>query len=176
MAYTDTRPSWDAAFMASALDASERANCMKNVQVGAVIVKNKRLIASGYNGAPPGELTCQEAGGCLIIEEMGSSCQRVLHAEENAILQNSADCRGATLYITHFPCLNCMRKIVTSGIKDVIYLDMYKPEHYRERYERSQSLAESAGVSLRELSDKDRFDIIRMSHSRIKKLEHIYQR
>lgn len=169
----DSRPSWDATFMAHALDIAERANCMKNVQVGAVIIKNKRLIASGYNGAPPGEETCREAGECLIVEEMGSSCERVLHAEENAILQDSKECRDATLYITHFPCLKCMRQIASVGIKEVVYLKMYKPKHYKERYELARELADSAGIDLRELSREDRFAIIRTSYSRSDNLEEL---
>ncbi|MDX1535454.1 MAG: deaminase [Candidatus Spechtbacterales bacterium] len=171
MGFMDNRPSWDATFMAKALDMAKRANCMKKVEVGAVIVKNKREIASGYNGAPPGFSTCQQNHECLIIEEMGSSCQRVLHAEQNAILQNSAMCRNATLYITHFPCIVCMRQIIAVGINRIVYLEVYKPDHYKARYELAKEMAEVAKIELSQLSRNDAFAIINSRFRDVEKLE-----
>ncbi len=114
------RPSWDDYFMAIAKIASTRATCDR-AYIGAVLVKNKRIISTGYNGAPPGLPHCDGPAGHLMEE---GHCIRTLHAEENAILQLAAiggqSAEGATLYTTHSPCYHCAKKIIMVGIKRVV--------------------------------------------------------
>lgn len=106
--------------MAIAKIIATRATCDR-ARIGAVLVKNRRIISTGYNGAPPGLPDCDGPEGHLMEE---GHCIRTLHAEENAILQlaaiggSSAD--GATLYTTHSPCYHCAKKIIMVGIKRVV--------------------------------------------------------
>lgn len=124
------RPSWDAYFMALAKLAAERTNCMKR-RVGCVIARDKRVVATGYNGTPAKVQNCSE-GGCARCNAVNSS-QGValdlclcLHAEENAIIEAGRDrCHGATLYSNLFPCILCSKKIVQSGIARVVFNDHY---------------------------------------------------
>ena len=131
------RPSWDEYFMLQAELAKLRSNCMTR-HVGAVIVRNHRQIATGYNGTPPGVKNCYE-GGCkrcqLRMEgklESGASLERCLcnHAEANAIMHCAilgieAGVKGAILYTTFVPCLECTKMSITIGIKKIICLDSY---------------------------------------------------
>jgi dCMP deaminase len=114
------RLNWDEYFMSIALLASQRSPCQR-LQVGSVIVKNNRLISMGYNGFIPG------APHISRVEDEHE--QSIIHSEVNAI----ADCakRGVSLlnssiYITHYPCINCFRSIAACEIKEVIYLEDYK--------------------------------------------------
>jgi dCMP deaminase len=114
------RLNWDEYFMSIALLASQRSPCQR-LQVGSVIVKNNRLISMGYNGFIPG------APHISRVEDEHE--QSIIHSEVNAI----ADCakRGvsllnASIYITHYPCINCFRSIAACEIKEVIYLEDYK--------------------------------------------------
>ena len=131
------RPSWDEYFMLQAELAKLRSNCMTR-HVGAVIVRNHRQIATGYNGTPPGVKNCFE-GGCkrcqLRMEgkiESGAALDRCLcnHAEANAIMHCAilgieAGTEGAILYTTFVPCLECTKMAITIGIKKIICLDSY---------------------------------------------------
>ena len=117
-------------FMTVCLDIAKRSSCLSR-QVGAVIVKDKRILATGYNGSPQGIETCYDKGYCIRKESKSGenldTCFAV-HAEMNAILQCSRvgiSCEGATLYVTTFPCINCMKAIINSGINTVIYLEDY---------------------------------------------------
>ncbi|MFA5129685.1 MAG: cytidine/deoxycytidylate deaminase family protein [Patescibacteria group bacterium] len=114
------RPSWDDYFMAIARIIATRATCDR-ARIGAVLVKNKRIISTGYNGAPPGLPECDGEEGHLMEE---GHCIRTLHAEENTILQLAAiggtSAEGATLYTTHTPCYHCAKKIIMVGIKRVV--------------------------------------------------------
>lgn len=117
---THFRPSWDDYFMAIAKIISTRATCDR-ARIGAVLVKNRRIISTGYNGAPPGLPDCDGPEGHLMEE---GHCIRTLHSEENAILQLAAiggtSAEGATLYTTHSPCYHCAKKIIMVGIKRVV--------------------------------------------------------
>ncbi len=155
------RPSWDEYFMLQAELAKLRSNCMTR-HVGAVIVRNHRQIATGYNGTPPGVKNCFE-GGCkrcqLRMEgkiESGASLDRCLcnHAEANAIMHCAilgieAGTDGAILYTTFVPCLECTKMSITIGIKKIICLDSYPETDY--------DLLEEAGVTVQKL-DKTKIE------------------
>ena len=128
---------WDARFMELAGVIASWASCYKpNRKIGAVIVKNKRIVTTGYNGAPAGIKTCVERGECLR-EKLGIAsgthhelCYAV-HAEQNAIIQAARlgiSIDGATLYCTHQPCVLCAKMIVNSGIRRVVYREGYPDE------------------------------------------------
>jgi dCMP deaminase len=99
--------------------------------VGAVIVRERRILTTGYNGAPEGLPHCLEAG-CLIEDD---HCQRSLHAEQNAIIQaalHGVSIAGGTIYITHQPCNTCAKMIINAGLKRVIYAGEYPDELARD--------------------------------------------
>jgi dCMP deaminase len=131
------RPSWDVYFMDIAKLVSTRATCPRR-SVGAVIVREKRILATGYNGAPMGLPHCPPQGpekdwpvGCLI----SGHCARSLHAEQNAFLQAAMlgiACKDATMYVTCQPCNTCAKMIVNAGIVRVIYDGDYPDELSRE--------------------------------------------
>ena len=149
------RPSWDEYFMLQAELAKLRSNCMTR-HVGAVIVRNNRQIATGYNGTPPGVKNCFE-GGCkrctLRMEgklESGASLDRCLcnHAEANAIMHCAilgieAGASGAILYTTFVPCLECTKMAITIGIKKIVCLDSYPETDF--------DLINEAGVEVKTL-------------------------
>lgn len=129
------RPSWDKYFMEMAELVATRSTCLRR-QVGAIIVQEKRVIATGYNGAPKGVPHCAEKGGCLR-EKMGipsgerHELCRALHAEQNAIIQaanfaQSID--GATMYVTNQPCIICAKMIINAGIKRIVVKEGYPDE------------------------------------------------
>lgn len=129
------RPSWDSYFMQMAELAASRSTCMRR-NVGAVIVKDKHVIASGYNGAPKGILHCEERGGCyrqkmgIPSGERQELCMAV-HAEQNAIVQAAAlglNIEGATMYVTHQPCIVCAKMIINAGIKRIVIREGYPDE------------------------------------------------
>jgi len=112
---------------------AERSTCPR-AKVGAVIVRDRNILATGYNGAPAGLPHCTEVG-CLIYEsrapggELESNCYRSIHAEINAITQaakNGAAIAGADVYVTHSPCIQCMKVLVNTGVKTVFYERPYK--------------------------------------------------
>lgn len=118
-----TRDSWDKYFMEIAKVASTRGTC-KRKQVGAVIVKDRTLVSTGYNGSMRTMAHCTEAD-CLM--ENGH-CVRTVHAEANAIVQaakNGVSTKGATIYTTAYPCWNCYKLIVNSGIETIVYGEPY---------------------------------------------------
>lgn len=122
------KPSFPHIFMNLAADLAKRSHCIK-AQVGAVLVKDTRIISIGYNGPPAGTHNCDEEWpeqGCP--RDSKGSCSLALHAEENAILfavKNGAQLEGATLYTTLSPCLSCARLIFSSGIKRVYFSKSY---------------------------------------------------
>ena len=128
---------WDARFVALAKEIAGWASCYKeNRKIGCVIVKNKRIMTTGYNGAPAGVKTCVERGECLR-EKLGiaSGTQHEIcyatHAEQNAIIQAAklgVSIDGATLYCTHQPCVICAKMIVNAGITRVVYVEGYPDE------------------------------------------------
>jgi dCMP deaminase len=128
------RPDWDPYFMEIAGIVSKRSTCMRR-RVGAVIVKDRRILSTGYNGAPTGLAHCAEVG-CIRAErgvapgERHELC-RGLHAEQNAIIQaavHGVSIQGATLYCTNHPCSICLKMIINAGITDIIYRDGYSDE------------------------------------------------
>lgn len=125
------RPSWDEYFMDIARLVSSRSTCLRR-QVGAVMVKSKHILATGYNGTPSGITHCAETG-CLREQlkvpsgERHELC-RGLHAEQNAIIQaarHGIDLFGATLYCTHSPCIICSKMLINAGIEQIVYLHGY---------------------------------------------------
>jgi len=130
----DKRPSWDAYFMQMAELVRSRSSCLRR-GVGAVIVKDNRVIASGYNGAPKGIAHCEETG-CLRQQMNVPSGQRHelcrgLHAEQNAIIQAAClgvSIEGATLYCTTQPCAICTKMLINAGIKRVVITESYPDE------------------------------------------------
>lgn len=123
-----TRPSWDTYFLGIACVVAQRATCDRK-HVGAVIVKDQHILSTGYNGSPPGHEHCDEVGHELIDIAGRPSCQRTIHAEQNAIFAaakyGSAALQGATLYVTTQPCLNCAKSIIAAGIASIVYEEKY---------------------------------------------------
>jgi dCMP deaminase len=126
------RPSWDEYFMEMAMLTAKRSTCMRR-NVGAVIVQDKHIIATGYNGAPKGIPHCEEIGGCLREKmnipsgERHELC-RALHAEQNAIIQAATlaqSIEGASIYITNQPCVICAKMIINAGIKRIVVREGY---------------------------------------------------
>ncbi|MEN1969339.1 ComE operon protein 2 [Lentibacillus sp. N15] len=122
------RISWDQYFMAQSHLLALRSTCTR-LMVGATIVRDKRIIAGGYNGSVSGSVHCIDEG-CYVID---GHCVRTVHAEANALLQCAkfgVPTDGAELYVTHFPCLQCCKQIIQSGIKSVYYAADYKNHPY----------------------------------------------
>lgn len=122
------RISWDQYFMAQSHLLALRSTCTR-LMVGATIVRDKRIIAGGYNGSVSGGVHCIDEG-CYIID---GHCVRTVHAEANALLQCAkfgVPTDGAELYVTHFPCLGCCKQIIQGGIKMVYYATDYKNHPY----------------------------------------------
>ena len=113
------RPSWDEYFLSIAREVATRSTCERR-HVGAVLVKERRILTTGYNGSPPGQEHCTQIG-CLIED---GKCIRTLHAEQNAIAQaalHGVSTKGATLYGTCRPCHVCARMVVGAGISRVVF-------------------------------------------------------
>lgn len=125
------RPSWDEYFMEIVELIKTRSTC-KRRQVGALIVKDKRILATGYNGAPAGCKHCLEVG-CMREELNIPSGQRhelcrAIHAEQNAIVQaaySGTSVKDGTLYVTHQPCVLCAKMIINSGIQKIVFKGEY---------------------------------------------------
>lgn len=141
---------WDKRFIDMAQLVSTWSSCFQaNRQVGAVIVKNKRVMTTGYNGAASGIKSCKERGSCLRRELNIPSGTRheicyATHAEQNAIIQAAklgVCIDGATLYCTHQPCVICAKMIINSGIKRIVYKDGYPDEF-------SMQLLRESGVEI----------------------------
>ncbi|MGH8014429.1 MAG: deoxycytidylate deaminase [Candidatus Binataceae bacterium] len=130
---SDHRPSWDQYFMTITRVVAERSTCLR-AKVGAVIARDRSILATGYNGSPAGLPHCNEVG-CLIYEsrtpdgELEQNCYRTIHAEINAITQaarNGSAIRDADVYVTHTPCIHCMKVLINTGISTVYYEKEYK--------------------------------------------------
>jgi dCMP deaminase len=135
---TKKRPSWDNYFLEIARLVSKRSTCLRR-SVGAVVVRDKRILATGYNGAPSGLRHCSEVG--CWREKLGvpsgvrAELCRGLHAEQNAIIQaafHGVSIRGATLYCTNQPCAICVKMLINAGIEKIVYLDGYPDELARQ--------------------------------------------
>lgn len=132
------RPSWDEYFLEVAKLVSKRSTCLRR-HVGAVAVRDKRILATGYNGAPSGLVHCSQIG--CIRQKLGipsgqrQELCRALHAEQNVIIQaviHRIDLSGSSLYVTNQPCVTCSKMLISAGIKDIIILDGYPDELARK--------------------------------------------
>jgi len=141
---------WDKRFMGLTETIAKWSSCYKeNRSVGAIIVRNKRILTTGYNGAPAGVKSCKEKGECLRQKIGIPSGTRhelcyAIHAEQNAIIQaakTGISIEGATMYCTHQPCVICSKMIVNAGISKVIFLNPY-PDDF------SVEIFKEAGVKL----------------------------
>lgn len=141
------RPSWDEYFVEIARQVATRSTCLRR-QVGAVIVRDKRILSTGYNGAPRGLPHCDVAG-CLREQLSIPSGQRQeicrgLHAEQNAIIQaalHGVSVEGGAIYVTHQPCITCAKMVINAGIVRVVCADSYPDELARQ-------MLDEAGVAL----------------------------
>ena len=127
------RPTWHQYFLTITRNVAERSTCTR-AKVGAVIVRDKNILATGYNGAPAGMPHCLDVG-CLVYTsktpsgEVEENCFRTIHAEINAIAQaakNGASIRDADIYITHTPCIHCVKVLINTGIRRIFYEREYK--------------------------------------------------
>ncbi len=132
------RPSWDEYFIEITKKVATRSTCMRR-HVGAIIVKDKRILTTGYNGAPRDLPHCDETG-CLR-EKLGipsgqrQEICRGLHAEQNAIIQaaqHGVSVAGSTVYCTHQPCITCTKMLINAGIERVVFINAYPDELGRE--------------------------------------------
>ncbi|HOO22756.1 MAG TPA: cytidine/deoxycytidylate deaminase family protein [Clostridia bacterium] len=146
---------WDKRFMELAETVAGWSSCYQdNRHVGAVIVKDKRILTTGYNGASSGITSCSEKGECLRKKMNIASGTRqeicyAVHAEQNAIIQAAklgVSVDNATMYVTHQPCVICAKMIINSGIKRIVYKEGYPDEF-------SLQIMKEAGVELIKFSD-----------------------
>lgn len=149
------RPSWQDYFTDITKLVATRSTCTRR-SVGAILVKDKRILATGYNGAPANISHCEEVG-CLREQNGVPSGQRHelcrgIHAEQNALIQaarHGVNMDGADLYCTNLPCIICTKMIINSGITNVYYFDGYADEM-------SLAMFQEAGVKLHALNDEGR--------------------
>jgi len=151
------RPSWESYFMEIAEHVAERSTCIRR-QVGAVIVKDKRILSTGYNGAPSGIDHCLDVG-CMREQmripsgERHELC-RAIHAEQNAIVQaayHGVTIKGASLFCTNLPCSICAKMIINAGIRTIYYRSGYADELGSE-------MLRSADIDIIQLNTSDRGD------------------
>ena len=138
------RVSWETYFMNIAVEVATRSTCDRK-HVGAVIVKDKTILSTGYNGSIKGLPHCDEAGH----EMVDGHCVRTTHAEANAIVQgakNGVKINHAEIYITASPCYNCFKLIANAGIKSIYFLEFYREERIIEH-------AKEAGIELIQLDE-----------------------
>jgi dCMP deaminase len=147
------RPSWDAYFLEIVRVISKRAACLRR-SVGAILVKDRRILATGYNGPPIGMKHCDELGGCLRDKlkvprgERHEIC-RALHAEQNAIIhaaRHGVSIEGAVLYCTTFPCSVCAKMLINAGVEKIIYADGY-PDAL------AKQMLEEAGMRIEQIKE-----------------------
>ena len=149
---------WDKRFMDLTEQIATWSSCLRR-QVGAIIVKDKRIMTTGYNGAPAGVKTCVERGKCLREElriPSGTHAETcyAAHAEQNAIIQAAREglsLKGCKLYCTHQPCVVCAKMIINAGIKEVIYKEGYPDEF-------SVKILSEAGVKLTRFDELEKED------------------
>ncbi len=138
------RVSWETYFMNIAQEVATRSTCSRK-HVGSVIVRDKTILSTGYNGSLRGLPHCDEAGH----EMENDHCVRTVHAEANAIVQSAANgvrIEGAEIYVTASPCYNCFKMIANAGIRKIYYGEFYRDERIREH-------AEELGIELVHLNE-----------------------
>lgn len=141
------RPGWDEYFMQIARNVATRATCPRAC-VGAVLVRDHRILTTGYNGAPRGVAHCTDVG-CTLVND---HCMRATHAEANAIVQGAlhgVNVDGSIAYCTHQPCINCSKLLISAGVRRVVYEGPY-PDVL------AQELLAEAGVRLVALNALER--------------------
>lgn len=151
----DRRPSWDEYFMEMAGQVAGRSTCLRR-RTGAVLVKARRVLATGYNGTPRGLRHCEEVG-CLreqrgIASGSNHELCRGIHAEQNAILQAALygiAIEGATIYATHQPCVLCAKMLINAGVVEIVFGEAY-PDPLSE-----EMLAEAGIVPRRLVADDE---------------------
>ena len=147
----DSRPNWDEYFLEIARIVSKRSTCLRR-KVGALIVKDRRILATGYNGTPSGIRHCAEVG-CLRAKLKITSGQRHelcrgLHAEQNVLLQAALygiSLRDSSLYITNQPCIICAKMIINAGVREVVIAGSY-PDRMAGEF------LDEAGIDIRRVS------------------------
>ncbi len=152
--YNESMDKWDKRFMKLTEEVGTWASCFRR-KVGAVIVRDNRVMATGYNGAPAGIRSCIERGECLREKmniESGTRAELCFaaHAEQNALIQAARygiNIDGSTLYCTHQPCVICAKMIINAGIKRVVYKEGYPDEF-------SMQLFEEAGTDIEKLEEQ----------------------
>ena len=145
-----SRPSWDAYFMDITFLVAKRSTCLRR-SVGALVVKDKRILSTGYNGAPTGIRHCNETG-CLretlnVASGENHELCRGIHAEQNAIIQaayHGVSIKGATLFCTNLPCSICAKMIINAGIKKICYHSGYADSM-------SEEMLNEAGVDIKKI-------------------------
>ncbi|VGO21211.1 hypothetical protein SCARR_03283 [Pontiella sulfatireligans] len=149
---TEKRPDWDEYFMDIAHVVSKRGNCCRR-KVAALIVRDRRIVSTGYNGTPRGIANCCDGGcpRCASDAPSGESLGECIcaHAEENAIVQaayHGISVRDGSLYCTLSPCLMCTKMIINAGIKEVVYETEY---HFTEQ---ARGLFDTAGILCRQFT------------------------
>lgn len=149
--YKRKKPEWDAYFMQIARQVALRSSCIKR-KVAAIVVKDKRILSTGYNGTPRGVKNCDEGGcpRCNDFADSGTALGECLcsHAEENAIVQAAyfgISLKESTLYSTFSPCIMCSKMIINAGIKKVVYLEDYP------LLENAEKMLKEAGVMLKQI-------------------------
>lgn len=142
---------WDKRFMNLTFSVAEWSSCYKkDRQVGAIIVKDKRILTTGYNGAGAGIKSCKERGECMrqslgIPSGTRHELCYAVHAEQNAIIQAAklgVSVDGATLYCTHQPCSICAKMIINSGIKRVVFKEGYPDDFSMEMFDEAGLIVE----------------------------------
>jgi len=137
------RPGWDEYFMQIARTVATRATCPR-ASVGAVLVREHRILTTGYNGSPRGVAHCSEVG-CTIVN---GHCMRATHAEANAVVQGALhgiNLSDSVAYCTHQPCVNCTKLLISAGVRRIVYDEAYPDAVATE-------LLKEAGVALVQFS------------------------
>lgn len=134
------RVPWDQYFMNMAKEASTRATCLRK-KVGAVIVRDRSILATGYNGSPKGQPHCTDVGvGCEMDH---GHCVRTVHAEANAITQaakHGTNIANSTLYSTASPCYVCAKQVVNAGVTRIVFGEFYRPDDRCEKLFREANI------------------------------------
>jgi Deoxycytidylate deaminase len=148
------RPGMDDYFMEIASVVAKRSTCLHN-QVGALFVKNKRILTTGYNGAPAGLDHCDVVGCARENVESGTRHElcRAVHAEQNAIIQaamHGISIEGATLYCTHQPCILCAKMMINARVKKVVYMQSYPDQT-------ALDFLQQAGIEVQRLNEKNSY-------------------
>jgi dCMP deaminase len=158
-----TRPRWDDYFLKLAMLASERATCPR-MHCGCVLVKDKNVIATGYNGSIPGDEHCEDVG-CLVID---NHCVRTVHAEMNAVVQAAKrghGVEGATAYVTNMPCTACAKALIAAGIKRVVIFSDFHDTLALEFFKKAKVKIDKLPVPQKEiLYDLDKYSSARLKN------------